>query len=138
MNKGNIIGAVVIIALVVVGVFVGIYIIQNNPKDNNKQKTSGIPQLVSEPNLSYTDNRTSANSPFLQITGTIKNVGNATANNCVIHVAAFQAGNVTAIDANATIPSLGAGLPENITLEFPYTGQALETFTSYLTWTNGS
>jgi hypothetical protein len=83
----------------------------------------------------YTDNRSDAHAPFLHITGYVVNVGSAKANNCTIHVNAIQSGNTTAIDTTATINPLNAGANETIDLQFPYTGQALEAYTSYLTWT---
>ena len=142
-NTGNIIAAAVIIALVIVGAFVVIYILKyDNPQNKNQQKTnnqdqSGIPKLVSTPSLTYTDNRTNANSPFLQITGIVQNVGNATANHCTINVNALQPGNVNAINISETLPysSIIANGSEQINMDFHYTGQALETYTSYLSWT---
>ena len=142
-NIGNIIAAAVIIALVIVGAFVVIYILKyDNPQNKNQQKTnnqdqSGIPKLVSNPSLTYTDNRTNANSPFLQITGIVQNVGNATANHCTINVNALQPGNVNAINISETLPysSIIANGSEQINMDFRYTGQALETYTSFLSWT---
>lgn len=118
-----------------------VYVRQNSTlQDKNSQIASLQNQLTTSKlvnvGLQYTDNRSDTNSPFLQITGYVVNVGNAEANNCTIHVNAEQNGNVTALETSATIPSLAAGAYETINLQFPYTGQALIVYTSYLTWTN--
>ena len=105
---------------------------------SNLQNQLGSPKLVSfgSINLNCTDNRANPNAPFLHITGYVINVGGAKANNCTIHVNAFQSGNETALDTAATINSLDAGAYEAIDIQFPYTGQALVAYTSYLTWSN--
>ena len=100
----------------------------------NLQTQLGTPKLVSV-GMQYTDNRTNPDAPFLQVIGYVVNVGNAQANNCTLHVSAVQVGNVTALDKPATIPSLNAGAYETINLQLPYTGQALEAYSSYLAWT---
>jgi hypothetical protein len=112
-------------------------------QDKNNQIASlqnqlATPKLVSIGllGLQYTDNRSDTNAPFLQITGYVFNVGSSEANNCTINVNAVQNGNVTALDTSKAITSLDAGAYETINLQFPYTGQALEAYTSYLAWTN--
>ena len=143
LNTANVLAVVVIAALIVLSGMLFIYIQQNitlQDKDKqiaNLQSQSQLttPKLVSV-GLQYTDNRTNSNEPFLHITGYVVNVGNAEANNCTIHVDAYQNGNVTALDTSATITSLDAGAQEAIDLQFPYTGQALVDYTSYLAWTN--
>ncbi|MGA3290352.1 MAG: hypothetical protein ABSD42_08955 [Candidatus Bathyarchaeia archaeon] len=133
--------ALLIIALIALSGILYVYVQQNSTlQDKNKQIASlqnqlATPKLVSI-GLQYTDNRSDTNAPFLHITGYVVNVGTAIANNCTIHVTAIQSGNVTALDTSATIPSLEAGKYETINLQFPYTGQALEVYTSGLTWTN--
>jgi hypothetical protein len=97
--------------------------------------TATKPNLISI-SLQYTDNRSNTNTPFLQISGYVVNVGNGQANNCTIHITAYRDGNVTALDTSATIPSLDAGADETINVQFPYTGQPLGFYNSYLTWTN--
>jgi hypothetical protein len=133
--------ALAIVALIALSAISYVYVQQNSTlqdKDNqiaSLQNQLATPKLVSI-GLQYTDNRSDANAPFLHITGYVVNVGSAKANNCTIHVNAVQNGNVTALDTSATITSLDAGAYEAIDLQFPYTGQALEAYTSYLTWTN--
>jgi len=137
----NALGVLAVIALFVLAVFVGIYIQQNiTLQDKNNQITDlqsqlATPKLVSI-GLQYADNRSDANAPFLHITGYVVNVGSTQANNCTIHVNAVQEGNKTAIDTTATINSLDAGKFEAIDIKFPYSGQALVAYTSYLTWSN--
>jgi hypothetical protein len=142
LNITNVLGAVLIIVLVALSVLLGVYIQQNTTLQNKDtqiasfQNQLATPKLVSIGLLNYTDNRSNSNAPFLHITGYVVNVGSAKANNCTIHVNAVQNGNVTALDTSATITSVDAGTYETIDLQFPYTGQALEAYTSYFTWTN--
>jgi hypothetical protein len=134
--------ALAMVALIGLSAISYVYVQQNSTlqdKDNqiaSLQNQLATPKLVSIPGLQYTDNRSNVNAPFLHITGYVVNVGSAKANNCTIHVNAVQDGNVTALDTSATITSLDAGAYETIDLQFPYTGQALEAYTSYFTWTN--
>ena len=118
-----------------------LYTQQNSILNDKNNQIVSLQKQLNEPNLEsigfqYTDNRSNTNSPFLQITGYVVNVGSITANNCKVNVKALQDGNITALDTNATINSLNAGAFETINLQFPYTGQALESYTNYLTWTN--
>ena len=132
-NIGNIIGVAIIIALIVVGIFVVIYVQQlGGPKDKYQQTTdtqdqSSIPKLVSIHSLNYVDNRTNANGPFLQITGFVQNAGNTSAYNCTIHVYALQPGNVTAIDISETLPfpSLNVNASDQIRMDFPLHGAGI-------------
>ena len=139
-----ILAAIAMVALIGLGASLIVYSQQSSTlKDKDNQITSlqsqlGTPKLVSFglQGLQYTDNRSNVNAPFLQIKGYAVNVGSAKANNCTIHVTAVQNGNVTVLDTTKTIASLDAGASEVINLQFPYTGQALEAYTSYLSWTN--
>ena len=99
------------------------------------QSQLGAPKLVSI-GFNYTDNRANTNAPFLHITGYVVNVGGESAKNCTIHVNAVQNGNETALNTTTTVNSLDAGAYEAIDIQFPYTGQALVAYTSYLTWSN--
>ena len=141
LNITNVLGAVLIIVLVALSVLLGVYIQQNTTLQNKDNQIASLQNQLATPKLvsiglQYTDNRSDANAPFLHITGYVVNVGSAKANNCTIHVNAVQNGNVTALDTSATITSLDAGAYETIDLQFPYTGQALVAYTSYLAWTN--
>ena len=40
--------------------------------------------------MQFVDNRTDTNTPFLEVTGYVCNVGTSTANNCVLHVSALE------------------------------------------------
>jgi hypothetical protein len=107
----------------------------NQTNNNQNNQPTGTPNLVST-NLQYTDNRSNPDAPFLHVTGTVTNDGNATANNCAVHANAIQSGNATAIDTSKPIDSLGAGESEEIDVSFPYTGDALVAYNSNLEWTS--
>jgi hypothetical protein len=132
-----------IVCLVVLIAFSGVlyvFIQQNSIlREKDKQiaalQNQGTPKLVNV-GLQYTDDRSNANAPFLHITGQVVNNGDVKANNCTIHVNAIQGENATALDTSAVIPSLDAGATETIDLQFPYAGQALVAYSSYLEWTN--
>ncbi len=109
---------------------------KNNQISSLQEKLSATkPNLISI-NVQYTDNRSDTSKPFLQVSGYVVNVGNADAKNCTIHVTAYRDGNVTALDTSASIPSLDAGAYETINVQFPYTGEPIGFYNSYLTWTN--
>jgi hypothetical protein len=104
---------------------------------NQTNNNTGIPNLVVVGSFTFTDNRSDPHAPFLHVTGTVTNNGNATANNCTVHVYATQSGNATAIDTSKPIASLGAGDSEEIDVTFPYTGDALVAYTTpTLGWTS--
>jgi hypothetical protein len=99
----------------------------------NATAASGAPRLISI-GLQYNDDRTNPNSPFLEVTGYIVNVGGAKANNCTFHVIAIQSENRTAVDTSTTIKSLEAGTYQRITIQFPYAGEPLWAYSSSLDW----
>ena len=99
----------------------------------NQTLTASTPKLISV-GMQYTDNRTNPNTPFLQVTGYIINVGTKTANNCTINVSAIQNGNNTAIDNSAPIKTLQPGTYEKIDVQFPYTGQPIVAYSANLNW----
>ncbi len=140
-SAGNILGAVAIIVLIVLGGFVSLYLLQNNTlrAKNNQinvlQAKLTSPKLI-EIDMQYADNRSDPNAPFLQVTCYVVNVGGTEASNCTIQVSAMQSGNTTALNTSKTIPSLNPGTYEVVDLQFRYTGQPLMTYTSTLTWTN--
>jgi len=107
---------------------------EKDTQNINSQGQIAIPKLISI-DLKYTDDRSNANAPFLHITGYVVNVGNVKANNCTIHVNAIQNANATALYTTGTIVSLDAGNYTAIDVQFPYTGQALVAYSSYLEWT---
>jgi hypothetical protein len=138
LSKGTLaLAALAMVALIALVSVSYVYFQQNATIQDNNQiaslQTQAAPKLVSI-GLNYTDNRADAHSLFLHVTGYAVNVGGAKANNCTIHVNAIQNGNVTAIDTTATINSLDAGAYEQIDLQFPYTGQPLVAYSSYLEW----
>jgi hypothetical protein len=95
--------------------------------------THPTPNLVSV-DLHFSDNRSDPDAPFLQVTGYVINVGNAPANNCVLHVSAVRNDNSTAVDNSANIASLEAGAYTKIDAQFSYTGTPLTSFSSNLEW----
>jgi hypothetical protein len=125
--------AIEAIAIISIVAIVAVAAIYNWPAQN--PETTGTPNLVST-NFQYTDNRTNPDAPFLHLTGTVTNNGNATANNCVVRLNAIQSGNETAINTTQSFESLAAGESTNIDLEFPYTGDALLAYNAVLEWTN--
>jgi len=142
LNIVTVLAALVIVASIALSGILYVYVQQNSTvqdKDNqiaSLQNQLTAPKLVSI-GLQYTDNRSDANAPFLHITGYVVNVGSAKANNCTVYVYAVQSGNVTAFDTTLTIAPIDAGAYEAIDLQFPYTGQALEAYSScQLAWTN--
>ena len=89
---------IAMVALIGLGASLIVYSQQSNTlKDKDNQIASlqsqlGTPKLVSFglQGLQYTDNRSNANAPFLQITGYVVNVGSTKANNCTIHVTPYK------------------------------------------------
>jgi hypothetical protein len=142
LSKGTVaLAAVAMVALIALSAISYVYMQQNSAlQDKDKQiadlqSQSTTPKLIIVPDFQYMDDRSDSHSFFLHVTGYVVNVGGAKANNCTIHVNAVQNGNVTAIDTTATIKSVEAGAYEAIDLRFPYTGQALVAYSSYLEWT---
>jgi hypothetical protein len=137
-KKQNIILAVGIIAAILIGLSIGIGAYYLGGGNNNPQPGSQdtyVPTLTA--NLQCSDNRSSTDAPFLQITGTIQNTGNATANNVKMHVFASQSGNHTAIDTTITLASIEAGETQTVNEAVGYTGDALELFSEpTIDWTS--
>jgi hypothetical protein len=134
-RKLLIIVAIGVIALFAITGAIAGYWHLNQTNNNQNNQITGTPNLVST-NLQLTDNRSNPAAPFLHVTGNVTNNGNATANNCTVHVNAIQSGNATAIDTSKPIDSLGAGESEEIDVTFPYTGDALIAYTPTLEWTS--
>ena len=135
-NKTLASAAIIIIATVAIVAVIAVYYwpAGETPPTNGNGAT-GEPNLVGT-NFQYTDNRTNPDAPFLHLTGTVTNNGNATANNCVVHLNAIRSGNETAIDTKQSFESLAAGESTNIDIEFPYAGDALVAYNAVLEWTN--
>jgi hypothetical protein len=94
-----------------------------------------VPKL--EADLQVVDNRTNSHNPYLQVKGTIENVGNGTAKSVTLHVYALQSGNATAIDTSRALPDIEAGQTQTVDLTFSYTGEALTAYSQpTLDWTN--
>ena len=106
-----ILAIIAIVALIGLSASVVIYLKQNSTVQNNDKEISNLQAQLSTPKLvgiglQYTDNRSDPNTPFLQITGFVVNVGSTTANNCTIHVSTSQNGNATNKDTAETIMSV--------------------------------
>ena len=97
--------------------------------------TLPAPKLITV-GMQYVDNRTDPNSPFLQVTGYVCNVGTSTANNGDLHVTAIRTDNSTGIDSSVDIESLAAGAYTKVDVQFPYHGTSLIEFSSNLEWEN--
>ncbi|MCW3996394.1 MAG: hypothetical protein NWE98_09660 [Candidatus Bathyarchaeota archaeon] len=108
---------------------------QNNNNQNNNQNP-GTPKLESN-NLQYNDNRTNPEAPFLELTGTVTNTGNAKALNCTIHLTASRNSDQTVIDTRIVFTeALDPGASVNINIKAPYTGEELQAYNAVLEWTN--
>jgi hypothetical protein len=136
-KKSTLITTALVCIAIVIGITVGLsayYLSGNtNPEIKNNNDTF-TPKLVSD--LQCNDNR-SSHTPFLHVTGTIQNTGNATANNVTMHVYATQTGNVVALDTTINLGSIGVGDTMPIDRNFDYTGSALLVFSEpTIDWTN--
>jgi hypothetical protein len=119
---------------VIAGVSVGVMTYYSGP--STPAQNTNVPNLVTS-NMQYLDNRTDTSAPFFHVTGIITNNGNATANNCTLHMVAIQNGNATAIDQTITIESIAEGATQTFTHDFNYTGTAIVAYNSpTLDWTN--
>jgi hypothetical protein len=136
-NKILIIAVVAVIAVFgVTGAIAAYWQSQNTPVvQPTPTPVPGTPNLVSS-NLLCLDNRTTPNAPFVQVTGTVTNTGNAKASNCTVNLTATRGNDVVVINTSQAIQSLAAGESVEICLTFPYTGAALTTTNAVLDWTN--
>jgi hypothetical protein len=125
----------VVCIAIIAGIAIGIASYHSD-QNGNKIQDSKVPKLVSV-DMQFKDNRTDPNAPFLHVTGRIQNEGNATANNCTLHMVAIQNGNATAFDEIVNLDPIEAGAYQTIDLTFNYTGDALVAYSSpTLDWTN--
>lgn len=85
--------------------------------------------------MEYSDNRSTPNAPFVQVSGYICNVGNSNATNAKINILAYQTGNVIATNRTATIETLEPGAWATVNLQIPYSGDPLQTYSATLKWT---
>jgi hypothetical protein len=121
---------------IVIGLTIGLsaYYLGGNTNPQIVNHDTYVPTLLSD--LQCNDNRNS-HTPFLQVTGTIQNTGNATANNVTMHVYATQSGNVVALDITINLGPIGVGETIPIDRNFDYTGSALQVFSEpTIDWTN--
>jgi len=128
--------ALCIILLAALGVIVN-GIVQENAKNQNQQPppeatptpAAGTPELVA------VDLNCNVESGKLHVTGYVKNVGDAKANNCTLHVNAAVNGE-QGTELSAPLDPFEAGEQRQVDLEFPFSGSGLVTFNTYLKWTN--
>ena len=135
-KKQNIIILAGIIVAIVAGLAIGLgaYYLGGGNHQTGSQDTY-VPALKAT--LQASDNRSDSHAPFLHITGTIQNTGNATANNVTMHVYATQVGNATAIDTIVTLDPIAAGTTIAVDRDFSYTGDALEVYSQpTIDWTS--
>ena len=136
-KKNNIILVAGIIVALAVGLAIGFgaYYLGLNGNSQPGNQNTYVPSLKAS--LQASDNRSDTHSPFLQVTGTIQNTGNATANSVKMHVYATQPGNATAIDTTVTLDPIAAGATITINRDFNYTGEALEVYSEpTIDWTS--
>jgi hypothetical protein len=110
-------------------------VLEQNAQIVDLSKQNPTPHLISNDFLNCTDNTSDPNAPFLHVTGFVVNVGNATANNCKVHIIAYQNNNVVAINASKNISNLAPGGYVAVDLIFNYTGSALVSTLPSLEWT---
>lgn len=134
-KRTRVIALAIVCIAIIAGLSIGIVVFYSD-QNGNKTQDHKVPELVSV-DMQFKDNRTDPNAPFLQVTGRIHNEGNATANNCTLHMYAVQNGNTTAIDETVNLNSIEAGAYKTIDLTFNYTGEAIVAYNSpTLDWTN--
>lgn len=127
--------ALCIILLAALGVIVN-GIIQENAKQQNTQEPTPTPTVTpGTPELVNVDLKCSLESGKLHVTGYVKNVGDAKANNCTLHVNAAENGE-EGTELSAPLDPFEAGEQRLVDLEFPFSGNGLVTFNTYLKWTN--
>lgn len=101
----------------------------------NQLQDTFVPTLQS--NLQCVDDRSNAHNPVLHVTGTIENIGNATAKTVTLNIYALQNNNVTAIDTSATLNNIEPGTQQTVDLTFAYTGEALTAYSEpTIEWTD--
>ena len=136
-KKSTLITTGLIVIAIVAGITIGLsaYYLGGNTNPQIQNTDTFTPKLVSD--LQCNDNRSTSETPFLHVTGTIQNTGNATANNVTMHVYATQNGNVVALDTEINLGSIGVGDTIPIDRNFDYTGSALVVFSEpTIDWTN--
>ena len=108
---------------------------QANTEQPTPTPVPGTPKLESA-NLRYVDNRTDPDAPYVEVTGTVTNTGDHTANNCAVHLVATRGSDETVIDAKQPFDPLEPGETREVNVKFTYTGDALLACTATLDWTN--
>jgi hypothetical protein len=126
--------ALCIILLAALGVIV-YGIIQESAKQQDQQNLEATP-APGTPELVTVDLKCSVESGKLHVSGYVKNVGDAKANNCTLHVNSVINGSQAGTELSAPLGPFEAGEQRPVDLEFPFTASGLAAFNTYLKWTN--
>jgi archaellum component FlaG (FlaF/FlaG flagellin family) len=127
--------ALCILLLAALGVIVN-GIIQETAKHQDNQQPAPTPTVTpGTPELVNVDLKCSLESGKLHVTGYVKNVGDAKANNCTLHVNSVVDGEAGA-ELWAALEPFEAGEQRMVDLEFPFTATGIVAFNTYLKWTN--
>jgi hypothetical protein len=126
--------ALCIVLLAALGVIVN-GIIQETAKHQENQPTPQATAAAGTPKLETVELKCSVENGKLHVTGYVKNVGDAKANNCTLHVNSVVDGEAGA-ELSAPLGSFEAGEQRAVDLEFPFTANGLAAFNTYLKWTN--
>ncbi len=127
--------ALCILLLAALGVIVN-GIIQETTKHQDNQQPTPTPTVApGTPELVNVDLKCSLESGKIHVTGYVKNVGDAKANNCTIHVNVAVNGE-EGTELSAQLDPFEAGEQRKVDLEFPFTATGIVAFNTYLKWTN--
>lgn len=91
------------------------------------------PNLI-KVNLKADDNRPFLGTPYLHVYGEICNVGTNTANNCRLHVVAYQSGGVVAINTDIVLGTIAGKAWVSVDGSPTYSGGSLTSWTVTPTW----
>jgi len=127
--------ALCIVLLAALGVLVYGIIQETAKQQENQQQnleptpTPGTPELVN------VDLKCTVESGKLHVSGYVKNVGDAKAYNCTLHVNSVVDGEAGA-ELWAALEPFEAGEQRMVDLEFPFSASGIVAFNTYLKWTN--
>lgn len=123
-----------IVLLAALGVIV-YGIIQETAKHQENQPAPQATAAAGTPKLETVDLKCSVENGKLHVTGYIKNVGDAKANNCTLFIKPVVNGEAGE-ELSASLGFFEAGEQRPVALEFPFTANGLAAFTTRLEWTN--
>jgi hypothetical protein len=111
-------------------------IIQESGKQKENQQNQQATPAPGTPELVTVDLKCNVESGKLHVSGYVKNVGDAKANNCTLYVNSVINGSQAGPELSAPLEPLEAGEQRPVDLEFPFSASGLAAFNTYLKWTN--